>query len=186
MVDTTQQVYDKFQSIPLIPYNIISYMISYDNEIWKLLKYNDANAWKSDSSHPNLTTEEKSALIYDGIMPINNARVFTSLGQDDSILAETSFIRVGLPELIPTNHIRGASTIGFEILTHYKVSTLSNYQSRADTIMQKLIALFNGADIDGIGRIFFDARISSRCRAVLIGQVPYRGRGLTLCANILG
>ena len=186
MVDTTQAAYDKFENIPLIPYNIISYMINYENDIWKLLKYNDPNAWKSDSSHSNLTTEEKSALIYDGIMPINNARVFTNLSQDDSILAETSFIRVGLPEIIPTNHIRGASTIGFEILTHYKVSTLSNYQSRADTIMQKLIALFNGADIDGIGRIFFDARVNSRCKAIQIGQVPYRGRGLIMAANILG
>jgi hypothetical protein len=186
MVDTIQTAYDKFESIPLIPYNIISYMINYENDIWKLLHYNDANAWKSDSSHPNLTTEEKSQLIYDGIMPINNARVFTNLGQDDSILAETSFIRVGLPEIIPTNHIRGASTIGFEILTHYKVSMLSNYQSRADTILQKLIALFNGADIDGIGRIFFDARTNSRCKAIQIGQVPYRGKGLIMCANILG
>ena len=186
MVDTTQEAYNKFESIPLIPYNIISYMINNDNGIFRLLKYNDPNAWKSDSSHPDLTAEEKASLVYDGIMPINNARVFTNLGQDDSILAESSFIRVGMPELIPTNHIRGASTVGFEILTHYKVSTLSNYQSRADTLTQKLIALFNGADIDGIGRIFFDARISSRCRAVLIGQVPYRGRGLTLCANILG
>lgn len=186
MVDTTQTDYDKFESIPLIPYNIISYMIANNEDIWKLLKYDDANAWKSDSSHPNLTTEEKGALIYDGIMAINEARVFTSLGQDDSITKETSFIRIGLPELIPTNHVRGASTIGFEILTHYKVSTLSNYQSRADTLLQKLIALFNGADIDGIGRIFFDARISSRCKAIQIGQVPYRGKGLIMCANILG
>ena len=186
MVDITQSTYDKFENIPLVPYNLVSYMLANDENIFKLLYYGDANAWKSDSTHPNLTMQQKTSLIYDGIMEINDAKIFTNLGQDDSFVTETSIIRIGLPEITPTNFVRGASTIGFEILTHYKVSMLSNYQNRADTILQKLIALFNGADIPGIGRIFFDIKANPRCRAIQIGQVPYRGKALTMACNILG
>lgn len=181
-----QSSYNKFQTIPTIPSNLITYMINNEDQLWKLLAYNDANAWRDDSAHPSLTKEQKGILVYDGLKEINSCRLFPNLGQDDSLLVESSFIRIGMPELIPTNYVRGNTLIGFEILTHYKVSTLSNYQSRDDTILQRILELFNGADVPGIGRLFFDAKASSKCKVYLVGQLPYRGKALIMCANTMG
>ena len=185
-VDVVQEQYDKFTQYPTIPYNIIKYLISNDNLIWKLLNYNDPLAWNSDSTHPDLTSTEKANLVYNGLRDINHSRVFLNLGLDDSILFESSILRIGMPDLIPTNTYRGNLTIGFEVLCHYKVSTLSNYVSRDDMILQRLIEVLNGADIPNVGRIFFDAKISSKCRAYMISQIPYRGKALVMCGNVLG
>jgi hypothetical protein len=178
--------YNKFTTLPQIPYNVISYLMEHDNEIFKLLKYQDADAWKSDADHPNLSMIEKAELIYDGKKEIGNSNIFLNLGLDEAITRETSFLRIGMPEISANNHIRGTSLIGFEILTHYKVSTLSNYQSRDDTILQRLLEVLNGVDIPGIGRIYFDSKINNRCRAYMIGQIPYRGKALMMATNILG
>lgn len=184
--DITQVIYDKFSLLPLIPYNIVKYLMENDEQIWKLLEYSDADAYRDDASHLPLTTAQKGNLVYNGVKPINDCRIFLDLGQDDSFLVETALIRIGMPEIIPSNYVRGNLLIGMEVLTHYKVSTLSNYQPRVDSIVQRLIQILNGADIVGIGRLFFDARINNKCRAYMIGQIPYRGKALVMCANILG
>ena len=64
MVDAVQSSYDKFENIPLIPYNLVNCLMDNNEDIWKLLAYNDANAWKSDSMHPDLTMTQKANLIY--------------------------------------------------------------------------------------------------------------------------
>ena len=43
--------YNTYSSVPLISYNIISYLIDNNETIFKLLYYNDSNAWRSDSSY---------------------------------------------------------------------------------------------------------------------------------------
>mgnify|MGYP007099587387 FL=1 len=74
--------------------------------------------------------------------------------------------------------------MGFEIYTHYKCSTLSNYTSRLDAMAQKLISVFNGAEIGGLGVLYFDARASNRCKLSTIGSIPYRGKAVILCNRI--
>ena len=186
IIDPVQQQYDKFQQYPTVPYNIIKYLIANDDLIFKLLNYNDPAAWNDDSAHPKLNATEKANLVYNGLREINHSRIFLNLGSDDSVLEETSFLRIGMPDLIPTNTYRGNLTIGFEVLCHYKVSTLSCYIARDDMILQRLIEVLNGADIPNVGRIFFDAKISQKCRAYMISQIPYRGKALVMCANMLG
>ena len=68
--------YNTYSSIPLISYNIISYLIDNNETIFKLLYYNDSNAWRSDSNHPNLTKVQKGSLIFDGIKPQTDSRIF--------------------------------------------------------------------------------------------------------------
>ena len=181
MTDINQEQYNKFTNLPLLSYNCISYLMENDELIWKLLKYNDAKAY----SKADLTHAEKADLIYAGQENITDFRVFMDVGQDNSWLHESTVLRITPIELIPTNHIYGHVTMGFEVYSHYKINTLANYTTRIDTITQKLIEIFNGADIIGVGRLYFDAG-ENRSKAIIIGTIPMKGRALIMCNHMLG
>ena len=65
-----------------------------------------------------------------------------------------------------------------EIYPHSSVSQLSNYQTRADTLAQELISVFNGAEIGALGKLFFDASRNPRSKVSVIGTPPFIGKGL--------
>lgn len=186
MADVYQQNFNKFTYLPTIPYKITSYLIANNDIIWRLLQYNDADAWKSDNQHPNLTKVQKGALIYDGIRKEVDCRVFLDQGQDDSFQEQACLLRISVLEAIPTNYIWGHISIGFEIFSHYKINILSNYQPRANMIAQQLIETLNGADIgEGVGRIYFDASKYSKSTMRIIGEEPYKGIAVLMCIHAL-
>jgi hypothetical protein len=179
--DPIQEVYNKYTDLPLFSYNCIKYLMDNNELIWKLLNYTDKNAYKNDSNHPNLTKAQKGALIYDGSTDETPYRVFLDVGQDDAISSEICIIRISPVELVPTNHIYGNVAMAFEILCHNKINTLSNYSTRVVTISQQLLEVFNGADISGLGRLYFDRRASAKCRVTASGQIPFKGSVIVLC-----
>ena len=180
--DPTSENYNKFTEFPNLSYNCITYLMDNNELIWKLLKYNDSNAW----SKTNLTKSEKQALIYSGQPDETNYRVFLDIGQDNSWNEQTSILRISPITLIPSNHIVGEVYMGFEIYVHYKCNHLSNYQIRTDLIAQQIIEVFNGAEIGGLGRLYFDARASRSCKASIMGQIPYKGMNVIMCNHLVG
>lgn len=180
--DTTKEVYNKYTELPNLSYNCISYLKNNDDYIWKLLKYNDADCWKK----PNLTEKEKISLIYNGQPKETDYRVFYDVGADDSWNIEACILRISPLAIIPTNYIYGEVTMGFEVYSHYKINHLSNYQTRIDSISQRLIEVFNGAEIGGLGRLFFDKRRGSPSKSTIIGSIPYKGRATIMCNHIGG
>jgi hypothetical protein len=178
----SQESFNKYENLPYLPYNCISYLMKNNETIWRLLRYDDAKAYEK----PDLTLSQKAELIYSGQENANDFRVFMDLGQDDSVLGEHTILRISVLELIPTNYVYGHTTMAMEIYTHYKLNTLANYTTRLDTILQQLIATFNGAEITGLGQMYFDARSSSKSRTSIIGTIPYKGKAITMCNHMLG
>ena len=176
--DFVKDMYNKFTDLPTLSYNCIAYLIENNEIIWHLLKYNDRDCWKTDATHPDLTKAEKGALIYAGQSDDTNYRIFQDVGYDSAWNQQCCFLRITPIELFPINHIIGKVTIGFEIYAHYKINTLSNYQTRLNMMSQQIIETFNGAEILGMGRLFFDARTSSRCKMQIIGSIPYKGNAV--------
>lgn len=172
--DANKEIYNKFYELPNLSYNITSYLMENNELVWKLLKYSDADAWKKN----NLTKTEKRDLVYDGIKEETSCRVFFDLGQDDSWTVQATILRIAIASVKPINHIKAITTIGIEIFTHYKISTMSNYQVRNVAVAQSLLESLNGQEVGGLGRMFFDARASATCKLVTIGQIPYKGMGL--------
>ncbi len=185
MTDINQESYNKYLSIPQISYNITSYLIDNDDLIWRLLKYNSANAWDVNQC-ANLSKSQKGALIWQGEGNEVDYRVFFDVGQEYSWKIQATILRIHPIELIASNYVYGNTAIAFDVYSHDMLSTLTNYATRKLSIIQRLIEILNGADIEGVGRLYFDARASSRCRISSIGQVPYRGLSLVLCNKILG
>ena len=182
MTDLRQEEYNKFTYLPDIPYKVVEYLIDNDDTVWKLLYYNSPDAWNK----PNLTASQKSDLIYDGIMPETDARVFLDYGQDESWTDEVTILRISVIEAIPTTYIWGHLKIGFEVYPHYRINQLSNYKTRSDMIIQSLISVFNGADLGtGVGRLYFNYRMSNQSRVFITGIAPFKGKGLILCNHSL-
>ena len=178
-----KESYNKFEEYPLFSYNCISYLVNdSDSELlWKLLYYNDPDAWKSDDDHLNLTKEQKGNLIYAGQQNQEDFRVFLDMGMDNAWTTEACILRVSPLQIYPRRRTIGLITIAFEVYCHFKLNTLSNYQTRVDTVTQSILSSLNGQKIEGIGRLFFDTFGSRQCKSILIGQIPFRGRRTIMC-----
>jgi len=181
MTDIRKDSYNKYEMLPMLSYNCVSYMMDNNEMIWKLLKYSDKDAWKSNSDHPDLTKAQKGALIYDGSPDETKFRIFFDVGQDNAWTEQACSIRIVPLELYPKNYVYGNISMGFEIYSHYKINHLSNYSTRLNMIAQQIISTFNGVEIGGLGRLFFDARASARCRMSIIGQIPFKGNYVVMC-----
>jgi hypothetical protein len=179
----TDEIYNIYENFPDISYNITKKLMEENELIWKLLKYTDRDAWKNDVSHPDLTTAEKGLLINDGSPDDNHEkfRVYFDIGQDSSWDVQACFLRICPSDLFPANQVTGNVVVGFEIACHYQINTLSNYTTRLNTITQQLIATLNEQEVGGLGRLYFNARASSRCKMFIDGQIPFKENVIVMC-----
>ncbi len=173
--------YNTFSLLSELPYNCVAYLIDNNELIWKLLAYNDPNAWREDASHPVLSKVEKGALIYDGLKEQTSCRVFMTTGLDSSWKEQHSQLRISILEGTPVNSVFGNVLIGMEIYVHSQIIQLSNYKTRTDMLIGELIDVFNGAEIGGLGKLYFDASKNYRCRLTTIGYAPYIGKAVVFC-----
>jgi hypothetical protein len=172
--------FNKYENLPVLSYNCISYMIDNNDLIWRLLKYNDRDAWRLDANHLNLTKEEKGSLVYAGQEDDTSFRIFMDIGNDNAWTHECCFLRITPLSLVPSSYVLGRVTMSFEIYCHYKINTLSNYQTRLNIISQQLLECFNGQEVGGLGKMFFDYKSSTRSRMQLIGKIPYKGNAIIM------
>jgi len=181
ILDSIQQAYNKYTLLPNVSYNIATYLMDNDEFIWKLLKYDTNDAWAP--SKADLTKSEKGALIYKGVGDPTTFRLFFDAGMDGAWTIATTILRISPVILIPKNYVTGVQSIRFEVYSHATLNMLSNYNPRNLSIIQRLIEVLNGADIEGIGRIFFDYKISSYCRmaGINVGSATYKGYELIMC-----
>lgn len=174
--------YAKYEVIPDLSYNIISHLMKTESAeiIWKLLKNKSNDAWKME----NLTLEEKRKMVYDGSPIASDFNVFLDSGMDDAITTETTYLRIYPYYGSPLNRSNGVVDVAFEIMSHFKINTLSNYRTRIDTIMQSLIESLNGENVGGLGVMFFDNNGSRGDKFQNISIPPYRGKMLVMSTNV--
>lgn len=142
--------------------------------VWKLLKYTDPDAWKK----PDLTQEEKAALIYSGQQDTSMFNVFMDSKQPDVLVKEISLLRIAPHYAYGFNRTVGLIEVSMEVFSHYKINHMSNYQTRIDTIAEELLALFNGSDVGGLGLLVFDQMADQSSRLFQAGQIPFGGKQL--------
>lgn len=138
--------------MPQMPYLMISEILTENNNIWKLLQYNEANAL----DQADLTSAQKRALIFNGEGDEAEYRVFTNLFLDESFNEVQSQIRVDVNEIRPDNYVYAQLNIGVMILSHNSIMTLNNYENRTTRLLHEIIKTLNGIEINGIGKLVFD------------------------------
>lgn len=154
------------------PYECVKHLMNNDEMIWKLLKHNTPDAWNK----ANLTFLEKSQLIYEGSDNTSAFRVFMEQGEPDVDTFEDCQIRISNHSAYPENRVVTTVSIVVEVYSHFKINHLSNYKTRNDMIMQRLIATLNGAEINSLGRLYFDRLAGESNRQEGGGQLPYKGK----------
>jgi len=177
-----KNAYATYNVLPEISYRILEHLMTNPEAeiIWKLLKYNDADAWKKG----NLTQKEKANMIYNGMSNQDDFNVFLDFFMDEATNKEKSFLRIYPSSLYPTTRTYGICMVNIEVYIHSQINHLSNYTTRLDTIIQKLLEVLNGCDIGGVGVLFFDGDVTNYNRIITTGEKPYKGKVITMGVNL--
>jgi hypothetical protein len=179
-VQANKEAYNLFSELSHLSYECIAYLMEHDEEVWKLLKYNDAEAWKK----ADLTHDEKAALVFNGLNEMTDYRVFMDTGQPDVFTEQVCVLRVSPFNMSPENRTVATITMHFEVYSHYRINTLTNYTTRTDAIIQRILEVFNGAQVFGIGRLTFSLMANNQVRADVTGVPPFRGRWLLMANKV--
>ena len=149
--ESSYNQYDGLQNFTLL---IIQHLMLNNEDIWKLLKYDTQDALE----RPNLTREEKAKLIYPGASggDMDDYRVFRTPYLDDLTTNQQAQLRVYLESITPDTRLYGTVDVNIEVICHVKMIELNDYQNRAESIVWQVIKTLNGADVGGIGKLFFD------------------------------
>ena len=164
--------YNDFKQFSKLSYNCISTLMEKSEIVWKLLKYTSPDAWKM----PNLTQQEKAALIYAGQEDSSKYHVFMDGKQPDVLMDEITLLRIMPSYAVGLNRTIGYIQVSMEIFSHYKINHLSNYTTRVDTITQELLSIFNGIDVGGLGLMAFTKMMDESSRLFQAGQIPFGGK----------
>jgi hypothetical protein len=175
--------YNTFDALAKFPYQIINFLMDHNEDVFRALKYDDADCWRVDIAHPNLTKSQKGALVWNGITPQDESRIFMTTGISSAFTVQSTQLRISVLEAMPINTVIGQVLIGIEVYPHDLCSQLTNYQPRADFITQSIIETLNGKDIGavGLGPLWFDNSKNRACRMSVCGSSPYLGKGIVMC-----
>lgn len=169
---TNTQAFNTDESIPLISNACASYLLEHNELIWKLLKDQTPDAWKI----PNVTKEEKSAMIFKGSGDTNKFHVFFDDFQDDALNTETTFLRIFPIDDIPETHLISNVCVAFAVYTHFNCNHLSNYETRIERVIQQVKEVFHGKDIPRVGQLIYSQQRSRACKSIIVGKTPYKGK----------
>jgi hypothetical protein len=178
-ISVGKDAYNPFTQYARYSYNCISYLMNNNQLVWKLLKHAHPEAW----NEPDLSQEEKAALIYKGQENAAISAVFLDIKQPDVFTTEAAILRISPYFAVGLNRTVGIVEISMEIFCHYKINHLSNYQTRVDTIVGELLATFNGADIGGLGLLHFNKLADQNSKMILAGQIPFGGKQVIFTNN---
>jgi hypothetical protein len=170
--NNTMNKFNTDDSIPLMSYSCASYLVQNNELIWKLLLDKTPDSWKL----PNLTTKQKTDMIYQGLGDVNNYNVFFDDFQDDAINSECTFLRIFPIDDIPQTHLISNVCIAMVVFTHWNLNHLSNYETRIERIVQQLKSTFHGRDIPKVGQLIYSQERSRACKSIIVGKTPYKGK----------
>jgi hypothetical protein len=167
-----KQLRNTFNTMPLIPYNILQYLMT-DNgaeNFWKALKYPTYDCL----SKPNLTLDEKSDLVCFNQTNQENYSIFLTQIVENMIPDEKPILKIYKIKTGFESVTNGKFSIGdyrFDILYGGKIGVIE-YQAtpvnRGDFIEMELLKSLNGAEINGgAGFLEFNNTLSRNCGSYL-------------------
>jgi len=159
-------VYNRFNQLPYVPYQIVSYLAEQNDRIFKLLKYNGIDALNK----PNLTMEEKLDMIYvdDGEEFDKNIFFKPLIGEE--MVDSVSQLRLYKYSISPTDALTSVITYRFDIIVGSKTSLVYDDKipcTRTDIIETELLNTLNGIDLFGTGRFQFNRDLSTTDKQLL-------------------
>lgn len=144
-------MYNSMSALPLIPYNIMKYLATKDEIIWKLLAYNDYDALH----HDELTFSQKMDLLWK-TGPQEPYSVFLTNQIGDALPEAKMVIKIYNSYNHASDLYYGTSVYAFDCLYGVQMP-LVDYKgvpvSRGDLFVNRILTCLNGVDVQGIGRM---------------------------------
>ena len=170
---------NKFSTMPYIPFKIVMALLDNDN-FCKLIYYNTMDALDK----PNLTIEQKRALIWDGnIDRTDKFNIFLTNVQPNEEIDNRTVLKVYKYQTAPSNNVRAVLSYRFDLLFGSKIPLVKLNGitcNRGDVIEMEIMKTLNGEDVAGVGFLQYDERLSALCSSrVGIGN-NYTFTGLTI------
>lgn len=188
MIDKSESgmSYNRFRNLESIEDRIIYYLLSPTNKspeelrwvhtIWKLLMYNDIDALNK----PLPKYSDVVKLIQNDNISQADKRIFRSPYLEEGWQEQCSMLKIYVDTIIPKNHIWSIVNIGIDVLCHDKIINVKaeeGYQgsivdvvddipikietmSRVTLLSKAVLYLLNGAEVQGLGQLQFNAERS--------------------------
>lgn len=154
--------FNTFKNISKVPYTIVMDYLFYNEDIWKLLYYivdEDGTPISRPLERPNLTSQQKRSLIYNGIDDVNKYRVFLSnVPLSEETTGQVQQIRIYRDRVLPKDAFMSNATWTIELPCHNAISTIivdNIIVNRVDLLQEEILETLNGKDIGGIGTLMF-------------------------------
>ena len=188
MIDTSESgmAYNRFRNLESIEDRVIYYLLSPTNKkpeelkwvhtIWKLLMYNDIDALNK----PLPKYSDVVKLIQNDNTSQTDKRIFRSPHLEDGWGEQCSMLKIYVDTIIPKNHLLSIVNVGIDVLCHNKIINVKaeneegssiidmidgipikiETMSRVTLLSKSVLYLLNGAEIQGIGKMQFNAERS--------------------------
>ena len=186
--DNHESAVNDFSQQVFIPNQIVTALIKNTSQeaenFWKLLYYSQPDAL----TKPNLTTKQKTDMIWTGQTEENKYHVFYKplIGAALDTANSQTQIRLYRTATNPTTRLSAITNFEIDLITNEKESLIrygKYFVERTDLMESFLLAVINGRDIGiGIGRLKFDKEPSHSCSSVLgiNNSKTFYGRSLVL------
>lgn len=177
-------MYNSMSRLPHIPYNILTYLATEEQILWKLLKYDTYDAL----SQPDLTETEKLDLLWlEG--PQEEYNVFFTNIVDDAIAESKSILKI-YDYYIHANQLYTSTVVYvFDFLYGSKMAMVEYNGipvSRADLFVNRVLETLNGVEVGGVGKLIFfdDMSRYDLGRSVIGNSKTFTGYQLFLSVNV--
>ena len=178
-------MYNKYISMPYIPYRIIEYLANNNENLWKILKYNTYDCLSED----DLTFEEKMELVWSHEANQEDYKIFLTALVENMIPVSGTIIKIYKEMTLPRNHINAVAGYEIDILYGGKIS-LVEYNgipcNRGDVCEAEILSTLNGVEVDGVGKLEFSMKKlgSSRSSLNIGDNKSFTGTSLLMGVDI--
>lgn len=158
--------FNNFDSLPSVPYKILSYLAQNNERLFKVLYYQDSDALDK----PNLTLEQKINMIYVDQGKEIEKHIFMKPLVSDEMIDSTSQLRLYKYHISPIDNMVAVITYRFDIITGSKTSLIYDDgipMTRLDVIESELLKTLNGIDLFGTGKFQFNKDLSNDDKQIL-------------------
>ena len=158
--------FNKFTTLPSVPYKILSYLAENNEKIFKALYYQGSDAL----DQPDLTLEQKLDMIYVDEGKEIDKHLFLKPLIGEEMIDSVTQLRLYKYGISPTDAMTSVITYRFDIITGSKVSLIYNDNipiSRLDFIETELLNTLNGIDLFGTGKFQFNRDLSTQDKQIL-------------------
>lgn len=183
MANTTKN--NTFNSMPQIPYQILTYLIDNNENLFKLLKYNSTDALQKD----DLTKKEKIALLYTEVGQENDYHIFLKPLIGEEMTDSVTQLRLYKARITPTTSLKAVLNYEFDIVVGTKTNLVYDNNgipcSRLDMIESEIINSLCGTSMFGVGGFQFNRELSNLCvqNTGLSNSKSFFGSSFVLACN---